>query len=171
MEAVSMWAIHTGKYASDVLKTSLWLLRKPLSFIIFLVLLSVIIARVNQTLRAAFAPLCIIPGISSSAMCRSDVSSHAQSLSPKWADYPKLVDVQSATLEQLLDESVGGSGLALEIKKAEMATADLSTMVRVSNLKSRDLIAESLTEFVEHAKKTGRGLQKLSSKVGGAVDS
>jgi hypothetical protein len=103
-------------------------------------------------------------------MCKSDPPHHIEGPPPKWADYPKLVDVQSATFEQLLDESVGGSGLALEIKKAEMATTDLSTLVRVSNLKSRDLIAESLTEFVEDAKKTGRGLQKLSSKVGGAVD-
>jgi hypothetical protein len=94
----------------------------------------------------------------------------SKELPPRWADYPKLVDVQSSTFEQLLDESVGGSGLALEIKKAEMATVDLNTLVRVSNLKSRDLIAETLSEFVEDAKKTGRGLQKLSSKVGGAVD-
>lgn len=65
---------------------------------------------------------------------------------------------------------MGGSGLSLEIKKAEMATIDLGTLVRVSDLKSRDLIAESLGEFVEDAKNTGRGLQKLSSKVGGAVD-
>lgn len=160
--------MHTGKYALDVFKTSVWLLRKPLSFVLFLWLLAFIILRVSQTLRTAFAPLCIIPGISSSAMCRS--STRHDQRPPQWADYPKLVDVQSATFEQLLDESVGGSGLALEIKKAEMATVDLSTLVRVSNLKSRDLIAESLTDFVEDAKKTGRGLQKLSSKVGGAVD-
>jgi len=124
---------------------------------------------VNQTLRTAFAPLCVVPGISNLALCRSSSTRHDQR-PPQWADYPKLVDVQSATFEQLLDESVGGSGLALEIKKAEMATVDLSTLVRVSNLKSRDLIAKSLTDFVEDAKKTGRGLQKLSSKVGGAVD-
>lgn len=147
----------------------MWLLRKPLSFVLFLWLLAVFIIRVSQTLRTAFAPLCNVPGISYTAICRSDYE-HRDQPPPRWADYPKLVDVQSATFEQLLDESVGGSGLALEIKKAEMATVDLSTMVRVSDLKSRDLIAESLTQFVEDAKKTGRGLQKLSSKVGGAVD-
>jgi len=66
---------------------------------------------------------------------------------------------------------VGGSGLSLEIKKAEMATSDLIALVRVSNnLRSRDMLAESLAQFVNDAKKTGRGLQKLSSKIGGAVD-
>jgi hypothetical protein len=58
----------------------------------------------------------------------------------------------------------------LEIKKAEMATTDLVTLVRVSDLKSRDMLADLLARFVDDAKKTGRGLQKLSSKVGGAVD-
>lgn len=169
MGAVSSGAIHTGKYALDVFTTSVWLLRKPLSFILFLWLLAFILVRVNHTLRAAFAPLCFIPGISSSALCVTTHTGYDQG-PPRWADYPKLVDVQSATFEQLLDESVGGSGLALEIKKAEMATVDLGTLVRVSNLKSRDMIAESLAEFVEDAKKTGKGLQKLSSKVGGAVD-
>ena len=166
-DAVSSGAVHTLRYGLDVFKISVSLLRRPLSFLLFLWLLAFIIARINQTLRVAFAPLCIIPGLS--RFCQFDYSPHDHS-PPQWADYPRLIDVQSATFEQLLDESVGGSGLALEIKKAEMATVDLGTLVRVSNLKSRDMIAESLTEFVEDAKKTGRGLQKLSSKVGGAVD-
>jgi hypothetical protein len=80
------------------------------------------------------------------------------------------VNVQSATFEQLLDESVGGSGLALEIKKAEMATSDLITLIRVSELRSRQVLADTLAEFVEDAKKTGRGLQRLNAKVGSAVD-
>jgi hypothetical protein len=81
-----------------------------------------------------------------------------------------MIDVQSAMFEQLLDEAVGGSSLALEIKKAEMATTDLIALVRVSKLSSRDVLAESLAEFVEDAKTTGRGLQKLNAKVRGAVD-
>jgi hypothetical protein len=78
--------------------------------------------------------------------------------------------MQSAKFEQLLDETSEGSGLSLEIKKAEMATADLTTLVRISDLKSRDLLADVLVEFVNDAKKAGSGLQRLSSKIGGAVD-
>lgn len=88
----------------------------------------------------------------------------------QWADYPKLIDVQSRTFEQLLEDIAGGSGLSLEIKKAEMATNDLVTLVRVSDLKSRDLLANTLVGFVEEARKTARGLQKFTSKVGSAVD-
>jgi hypothetical protein len=80
------------------------------------------------------------------------------------------MDVQSATFEHLLDESVGGSGLSLEIKKAQLATADLATLVRISDLKSREMLADTLVEFMNDAKSTGSGLQRLSSKVGGAVD-
>jgi hypothetical protein len=143
-------------------------LRQPLSFFLFIWFLAVLIIRLNNTIRAAFAPLCYVPGISSSSFCV--LPAYDENKAPKWADYPKLVDVQSVTFEQLLDESVGGSSLALEIKKAELATSDLVTLVKVSDLKSRDMLAESLNDFVDDARKAGRGLQKLNSKVGGAVD-
>lgn len=163
--------VYAFHYTFDVVFSAIRLLRKPLSILLFLWLLALIIGLISSTLRAAFAPLCYLPGLSSSAMCLPDPAYlRGGKHPPQWADYPKLVDVQSATFEQLLDESVGGSGLSLEIKKAEMATSDLATLVRVSDLKSRDILAESLVKFVDDAKTTGRGLQKLSSKVGGAVD-
>lgn len=80
------------------------------------------------------------------------------------------MQVQGSAFEQLLDGSAGGSGLSLEIRKAEFATADLTTLVRHSDLKSNDVLAELLTAFVKDAKKTARGLTKLNSRVGGAVD-
>jgi hypothetical protein len=89
---------------------------------------------------------------------------------PKWADYPKLVEMQSSSLERLLDESAGGSALALEVKKAEMATSDLVTLVRVSDLRSKDSLSQTLVDFLADAKKTGRGLQTLSAKINSAVD-
>jgi hypothetical protein len=79
--------------------------------------------------------------------------------------------VEGKTFESLLDEAVEGPGLALEIKKAEMATSDLATLVRVSKLNSREILADSLSEFVKDARKVGRGLTRFSSKVGGTVDS
>jgi len=60
--------------------------------------------------------------------------------------------------------------MSLEIKKVEMATSDLVTRIRISDLKAKDTLAESLGEFLKDARKVGRGLQKLASKVGGAVD-
>lgn len=150
-------------YIFDVVRTALALLRKPLGLVLFLWLLSMILLTISQTLRAAFAPVCWLPFISSSIMCRP-ISV------PQGADYPKLMEVQTKTFEQLLDETSGGSALSLEVKKAEMATSDLVTLVDISSLQSKELLSGMLTDFVQDAKKTGRRLQKLHSKVGGSVD-
>ncbi|KAJ7034662.1 hypothetical protein C8F04DRAFT_1100549 [Mycena alexandri] len=159
-------------YVLDVLRMAIQLLRKPLSFLVFLWMLAFILSRISHALRAAFSPLCYIPGISSSSLCLPEgyATPFDNRRSPKWADYPTLVDVQSATIEQLLDESSSGSALALKIKKAEMATTDLVTLVRVSELKSRDMLGDALRQFVDDARTTGRALNKLNAKVGGAVD-
>ena len=118
----------------------------------------------SNAFRAVVAPLCWVPGIAGTPMC------YTPPKIPKFADYSKLAEIQGATFEQLLDESVGGSGLSLEIKKAEMATTDLVTLVKVSKLTSKDLLADALVEFVSNAKETSRGLLKLSAKVSSAVD-
>ncbi|EPQ52782.1 hypothetical protein GLOTRDRAFT_117490 [Gloeophyllum trabeum ATCC 11539] len=156
-------------YVFDVFARAVRLLRIPFSILLVVWILAFAAGKLSDSIRLVLSPLCIIPGVSSSALCSWDDGWDGRSA--RWADYPKLVDMQSSTFEQLLDESVGGSGLALEIKKAEIATSDLTTLVRISDLNSRDLLADSLSGFVEEAKKTGRGLQKLSAKIGGAVDS
>ena len=90
---------------------------------------------------------------------------------PQWADYPKMVALQSKTFQQLMDESIGQhSALSLEVKKAEMAITDLVCYVRLSKLNAKDTLARSLSQFVLDSKKTGSRLQKLSSKIGGTVD-
>ncbi|KAJ4477355.1 hypothetical protein J3R30DRAFT_3291495, partial [Lentinula aciculospora] len=166
----------TLRYLVDVIGGGIQLLRKPLSFLLFILLFALIINRISSTLKTAFKPLCIVPGIRSSSLCHIDHTSpklpklKGNSASPQWADYPGLMNAQSLTFEQLLDDSVGGSGLSLDIKKAELATSDLVTLVKYSKLTSKELLAESLSGFVEDARRTGRGLQRLGSKVGGAVD-
>ena len=56
------------------------------------------------------------------------------------------------------------------LKKAEMATRDLITLVKHSKLKSRELLGQSLYAFVLDAKKAGKGLAKLTARINGAVD-
>lgn len=85
-------------------------------------------------------------------------------------EWETLWKIQGASFEALLDESVGGSALALEVKQAEMATRDLASRIRVSDLRTKVTLARILDDFVSDAKKTGRGLQSLSSRVYGAVD-
>lgn len=147
------------------------ILQTPFAVILTLYILSLVLSRVATTM---LLPACSVPGMSLLPLCAIQAhpapAQNPKDRAPRWADYSHLVDMQANTLEQLLDHTAGGSGLALEIKKAEMATQDLATLVRVSDLTSRGLLADTLEGFVEDAKKTGEDLQRLGAKVGGAVD-
>ncbi|KAI0254992.1 hypothetical protein BJV78DRAFT_1151829 [Lactifluus subvellereus] len=115
--------------------------------------------------RTSGASWCSVPVVS--LFCPA---SRPSAPPPQWADFPRLLNLESGTFEALLDETVKGPGLALELKKAGVATRDLATLVRISNLTSREVLADSLSEFVKDARKVGRGLIRLNSRVGGAVD-
>lgn len=152
-------------YIFDVIRTALALLRKPLGVILFLWILAFILSTISATLRAAFAPICWLPFISSSAVCRP-LPEHV----PRKVDFPRLMETQTKSFETLLDETVGGSSLSLEVKKAELATSDLVTLVRYSSLESKENLASHLQGFMQSAKTTAKRLQRLHSKVGGSVD-
>jgi hypothetical protein len=126
--------------------------------------------------------ICAIPGISIIPLCTIPSSSYDQDdldspvysqhsrkhTTPLRADFSKLVDIQVNTFEHILD--IRTSSLSLDVKKAEMATSDLTTLVKVSNLKCRDFLAAHLLHFVQKARISRRGLQKLNMKVNGAVE-
>jgi hypothetical protein len=172
---------HTSDYTFSILRPAIRLLRIPLSLILFLFLLSLILTRISSTLSSAFAPFCHVPGMSYTSMCRwvnalNDMPSRDRPVDAvHWADYPALVEVQSKTFEQMLDDSVltstTPSSLSLDLKKTEMATADLIALVRLSKLKSRDSLAETLSDFVQGARGAGRSLARLDAKMNGAMDS
>ena len=85
-------------------------------------------------------------------------------------DFPRLLNLESGTFEALLDESVKGPVLALQMKDVGIATSDLATLVRISGLNSREVLAESLNGFAKDARKVSRGLTRFDSKVRGTVD-
>jgi hypothetical protein len=160
-------------YIVEVLGTVLRIMKYPISITLAVLACAYALAIMSDAVRSALAPLCSIPVVS--LLCPATVAGRPSpppnpERTPVWADFPGLVNVGSKSLEALLDETVEGPGLALEIKKAEMATSDLATRVRVSKLKSRDVLASSLNDFVKDARKASRGLTRFSSKVGGAVD-
>jgi len=65
-----------------------------------------------------------------------------------------------------MEKSVGYSALSREIKKTEVATRDLVTLVQISNLKAKNSLLTPLIEFLDDTEKTGRGLHRFCSKVG-----
>jgi hypothetical protein len=146
----------------------------PLSMALVVLACAYALSIMSDAIASALAPICSTPIISLICVTskpREPPHPPNSDRPPRWADFPSLLNVESKTLESLLDEMVEGPGLALEIRKAEMATSDLATLVRVSDLKSREFLADALSEFVKDARKVGRGLTRFSSKVGGTVDS
>ncbi|KAF8442314.1 hypothetical protein L210DRAFT_3611732 [Boletus edulis BED1] len=162
-EALTDGVRFTAFYAFDVFKGSIENMRRPLSWLLFLYMLAWAMSRMMSTVRTALSPLCIVPGISKSALCLPDKPAPS-------VNFEKLVNIQGSTFEQLVGESAGGSQLSINVLRAEMATRDLSLLVRYSDLKSKDNIADMLHTIGIDAKRTGRGLSKLDAKVVGAID-
>jgi hypothetical protein len=156
-------------YIAEVLGTVVRMMKFPLSIALVVMVCAYALSIMSGAVTSALAPICSTPVLS--LLCSTSKSRGPNSdRTPQWADFPSLLNVEGKTFESLLDEAVEGPGLALEIKKAEMATSDLATLVRVSKLNSREILADSLSEFVKDARKVGRGLTRFSSKVGGTVD-
>ena len=165
--------IDVVRYVSDILGTVFRVVKTPISLVLAAIVSIYIISLASGAIRTALAPICSIPIVGLACPTLKPIKPNPTPNSgrvPRWPDFPRLLDVQSKSLEALLDESVEGPGLALEIKKAEMATSDLVTVVRVSSLNSREVLADSLRNFVKDARKVSRGLTRFSSRVGGAVD-
>jgi hypothetical protein len=177
-ELAKEYAAAAFVYTARVVVDALRICRRFFSYALGILILWLLFRMMTSQLIFFARPFCSIPIVSPLIpFCRWDAfkdrpathESHGRPV--QWADYPKLVDMQTKTFDQLLDGSVGNRGLTLEVKKAEMAGNDLITLVRVSDLKSRDQVAERLGMFVDDAKGTGRSLHALGAKIHGAIDS
>lgn len=174
MQAVVSGASFSAKYVADVMSTAFWLLKKPLGFLAFIAVLGLLSGYVFDRFRFVLSPLCIVPGISSSALCvrhtpASFPPGKNNEKKPKAARFDRLVELQDS-FGGIMNANVGTSGIGLRLKQSEIATRDLVTLVRHSELKSRDILSDALTMFIDDAKVTGEGLHKLSAKINGAVD-
>ncbi|CAB4484297.1 unnamed protein product [Rhizophagus irregularis] len=67
-------------------------------------------------------------------------------------------------MDQQLLYNGPSSSLALDIKKAELATADLRTLIKYSSLVTVSELANRLTLFVDKARSVGRDLQILQAR-------
>ena len=82
--------------------------------------------------------------------------------------YTELVELQSR-LENVMDLA-GDNTLSWAVRSSEVAMRDLTMEVRLSDFVSKDTLVEKLHSFTTEARDTARFLQRLSSRVGGAVD-
>lgn len=166
-DAVVTGARSSVQYCAGMFKFVFRFMQKPIAIFICVWALSLLMSYSFNALRTMLSPLCFIPGMGRSTLCAPPQPIFPL---PHHPDFPGLVKAQGSMFEQLVGESVGGSALSSEVLKAEMATRDLSTLVRHSDLKSKDSVADHLFTISVDAKKTARGLTKLNAKVAGAVD-
>ena len=142
--------------------------RRIFSFPVGIAVLWLLFSMMKLQLVSLAQPVCLLPIASRMIpFCPSHISAGRPVL---WADYPNLVDLQTRSVDQLLDQSIDNSGLVSEVKKAEMASNDLIAHVRESGMRGKDQIAERLSRFVVDARGTERSLHSLGSKINGAVD-
>jgi len=156
-------------YAFDVVTHAVVLAKKPLSLVLILYVTYVIVLRSAETvIPAVLAPICQLPLVPRLIPICEDIL--LSSKSKPQPDFPNLMNLQSK-FESILVETAGTTTVALELKKSEMAIRDLTNLVRVSDLVSKDRLSILLDSFLGSAKTAGRELQRLGSRVGGTVDS
>ncbi|OJT14957.1 hypothetical protein TRAPUB_8487 [Trametes pubescens] len=173
--AIIAGASHIINWLYDVIRMVATLSKGPVALVLLFYISSFLFQGVIDTTFSGFSalsPICnVFPRFPLCTMQPGAASvAGVGGTSAKRVDFPSLMDLQSRTLDRLLSQSATGSQLALSVKQAELAVKDLSTLVRASNLTSKEQLASSLDEFTVEAKATGRGLQKLSAKLYGAVD-
>ncbi|PIL27822.1 hypothetical protein GSI_10976 [Ganoderma sinense ZZ0214-1] len=87
------------------------------------------------------------------------------------ADFAGLLAIQHRTFDELVAGSTTNSELVVNVKHAELAIRDLVVLVKASNLTTKEPLADTLSSFSVDARRTGRGLQLLMSKIHGTIDS
>jgi hypothetical protein len=132
-------------FLCDVLLTGLRLIKKPIVYAIvlylFAVLLSFAFKFAAHSLLKIAAPICMLPGAAllDIPFCGYLLDERSGKHHGK-GDFPELINLQS-NFESILENSVGGSSMALDLKNSEVAVRDLSTLVRVSKLLCRSVIS------------------------------
>nr|CAG8432989.1 7439_t:CDS:2 [Entrophospora candida]CAG8437297.1 12117_t:CDS:2 [Entrophospora candida] len=89
-------------------------------------------------------------------------------------DFSRLVNRQVETYEQIMDQQLSHTGasssLALDIKKAELATSDLRVLIKYSSLTCASELVDRLSEFVDKSRNVGRNLQVLQARTRSSLD-
>jgi hypothetical protein len=80
------------------------------------------------------------------------------------------VDTEGKLLGHLFDERFDVFKFPLDMKEAEMAIEDLRTLVRISGLDDREILADSLTEILKRARSLRKNLGQFYAGVRDALD-
>ncbi|KAB5578507.1 hypothetical protein GE09DRAFT_552973 [Coniochaeta sp. 2T2.1] len=151
--------------------------QKPLAIFlaIYFIFGGLIIAQnmATKSLYSSLSPLCRIPGASylDLPFCPTLVPKDGSAQpGDKPVEFDSIMNVQER-FEEVLEKSAQGVSLPMEMKRSEASVRDLRTMVRYSNLQSKEELVLEFDGFIDAAKMASNDLQRFNTHVGSAVDS
>ena len=116
-------------------------------------------------------PACLVPGTTTTCSSSSWPSSPPEAdKAPLWADFRSLVGVEGTLLGNLFDERFDGFKFPLEMRQGEMAIKDLRSLVRTSELDDREILADSLAEWLKCACNLRKSLVRFYSGARDTLD-
>ncbi|KAL8732720.1 MAG: hypothetical protein Q9181_003849 [Wetmoreana brouardii] len=163
-----------AKWSYDVLGGAMGTLKPLISYLVAMYLLIGLLLVMRNlfttSIYSALSPICRIPGSSflNLPMCHSHISQYPEGEEPP-VEFDQLINVQNS-FEAILEESAGGVTLPLNMKRSETSLRDLRTIIRYSNLRSKNELVFEFNGFIETAGIASSDLQKFNSHVGRAVD-
>ncbi|KAI1424976.1 hypothetical protein F5Y12DRAFT_421410 [Xylaria sp. FL1777] len=161
----------------SVLAMALRFAKWPVAFLLALyIALGVFIASKNvvtHSVSATLQPICRIPGVSlfNIPFCSDDplaLGSKGRAQQP--VAFDELMSVQSK-FEKVLEDSAQGVSLPMDMKRAEASVRDLRTLVRYSDLPSREELIYEFDGYIDSVSRIVDDLQSFNTHVGSAVDS
>ncbi|KAI1314108.1 hypothetical protein F5Y03DRAFT_336171 [Xylaria venustula] len=128
---------------------------------------------VTHSVSASLQPICRIPGASvfSLPFCSNDpLAPGSKGKAKQPVAFDELMNVQSR-FEKVLEDSAQGVSLPMDMKKAEASVRDLRTLVKYSDLPSREELVYEFDGYIDTASRIVDDLQSFNTHVGSAVDS
>jgi len=122
---------------------------------------------------APVTPARLVPGPATTCLYSTlswSGSSPETDKAPLWADFRSLVEMEDQLLGHLFDGSFDGSKFPLNMREAEMAIEDLRTLVRISDLNDRKILADSLAELLKCVRNLRKSLVRFYAGVRDTLD-
>jgi hypothetical protein len=126
----------------------------------------------TRPLFTALTPVCRIPGVSwlDLPFCPDHGLNSGDGEAREWpVKFDSLMDVQEQ-LGQVVEKSVQGVPLPIEMKRSETSIRDLRTLVRYSTVQNKEELILELDGFIDTIGTVSKDLQRFNARTGSAID-
>ncbi|KAK4152222.1 hypothetical protein C8A00DRAFT_44670 [Chaetomidium leptoderma] len=126
----------------------------------------------TRSISTALTPICRLPGASwlDLPFCPDRGLANGDGDEGEWpVKFDSLMDVQEQ-LGRVVEKSVHGVPLPIEMKRSETSVRDLRTLVRYSTVQGKDELILELDGFVDTIGTVSRDLQKFNARTGSVID-